>query len=147
MPRRQETIEIHCDPEAVFDLVHDYARRLQWDPFLREARIIGGASEAASGVTTRCVAHNGLAMETVYVSFNRPHHAAVKMTAGPAVFGSFAATWSQETVRPGVTRVVYQFHLTGRPRWLRWIVDPLLCWVFSCETRRRLVALKKALEK
>jgi hypothetical protein len=146
MPRRQETIEIHCDAEAVFDLVHDYARRLEWDPFLREARILGEASEAARGVVTRCVAKNGLAMETVYVSFDRPRCAAVKMTAGPAVFGSFAATWRQEAVQPGVTRVVYEFHLTGRPKWLRWIIDPVLRWVFSWETRRRLAALKKALE-
>jgi hypothetical protein len=147
MSRRQETIEIQRDPEVVFDLVHDYAHRLQWDPFLSEARILGGAAEAAPGVTTRCVARNGLAMETVYVSFNRPHTAAVKMTAGPAIFASFAATWRQKTVRAGVTRVVYEYHLTGRPRWLRWLVDPLLCRVFSWETRRRLVALKKALEK
>ncbi len=163
MPRRQETVEIHRDPEAVFDLIHDYAQRLEWDPFLREARILGGAKEAARGVATRCVARNGMAMETVYVSFNRPHSAAVKMTSGPVIFGSFAATWRQGPVldaftnitaerdengsRPGVTRVVYEYHLTGRPRWLRWIVDPLLCWVFSRESRRRLAALKKALER
>jgi ribosome-associated toxin RatA of RatAB toxin-antitoxin module len=146
MPRRQETIEIHRDAEVVFDLVHDYARRLDWDPFLREACILGEATAAAKGVVTRCTAKNGLAMETVYVSFDRPRCAAVRMTAGPAIFASFAATWRQESAQPGVTRVVYEFHLTSRPRWLKWIIDPLLCRVFSWETRRRLAALKRALE-
>ena len=116
MPRRQESIEIASEPETIFDLIHDYARRLEWDPFLCEARILGGASEAAAGVVTRCTARNGLAMETVYVSFQRPYRAAVRMTNGPAIFASFAAMWSQDLVRPGVTRVVYEFHLTGRPR-------------------------------
>jgi hypothetical protein len=85
-------------------------------------------------------------METVYVAFKRPRSAAVKMTRGPAIFDSFAATWSQDLVRPGVTRVVYQYHLASRPRWLQWLIQPILCWVFSRETRRRLAALKKAIE-
>ena len=62
MPTRRETIEISGEPEAIFDLVHDYSRRLDWDPFLRDAQILGGASEAGTGVLTRCVARNGLAM-------------------------------------------------------------------------------------
>ena len=37
MPTRRETIEIQAEPEAIFDLVHDYSRRLDWDPFLRGA--------------------------------------------------------------------------------------------------------------
>jgi hypothetical protein len=53
MPTRRETIEIQGEPEAIFDLVHDYALRLHWDPFLREAQILGGAAEAGPGVLTR----------------------------------------------------------------------------------------------
>jgi hypothetical protein len=145
--RSRETIEIRGAPEAIFDLVHDYGRRLDWDPFLREATILGGADEAGGGVLTRCVAHNGLAMETVYVSFIRPRSAAVKMTRGPAIFAAFAASWNQEEVEPGLTRVVYQFHLAARPNWLRWLFDPILNWVLARETRKRLAALKKTIER
>jgi polyketide cyclase/dehydrase/lipid transport protein len=32
----EAAIEIRASPEAIFDLIHDYARRLEWDPFLKE---------------------------------------------------------------------------------------------------------------
>jgi hypothetical protein len=34
---REETILIDASPESVFDLIHDCKRRLEWDPFLKEA--------------------------------------------------------------------------------------------------------------
>ena len=91
-------IDIRARPEAVFDLIHDYARRLDWDPFLREARLLDGATSAGLGVKSLCTARGGfagLAMETVYVSFDRPNVAAVKMTKGPAVLEAFAASIRQ----------------------------------------------------
>jgi len=84
----EAAIEIRARPEAVFDLIHDYARRLEWDPFLKEACLLEGAEAAGRGVKARCTARNGfggLAMETIYLSFDRPAVAAVKMTKGPAV--------------------------------------------------------------
>ena len=39
-------IDIHAPPEVVFDLLHDYSRRLDWDPFLREARLLNEAMVA-----------------------------------------------------------------------------------------------------
>jgi hypothetical protein len=37
---REETILIDASPESVFDLIHDYKRRLEWDPFLKEATLL-----------------------------------------------------------------------------------------------------------
>jgi len=45
-------IEIRASPEAVFDLIHDYGRRLEWDPFLKEACSLEGAEAAGLGVKT-----------------------------------------------------------------------------------------------
>ena len=79
-------IDIQAAPDAVFDMIHDYDRRLDWDPFLRKAHLLNDARVADIGVESRCVARRavgGLAMDTVYVSFTRPSVAAVKMTRGP----------------------------------------------------------------
>ena len=38
---REESILIEASPESVFDLIHDYKRRLEWDPFLKEATLLG----------------------------------------------------------------------------------------------------------
>jgi uncharacterized protein YndB with AHSA1/START domain len=146
----EAAIEIRASPEAVFDLLHDYARRLQWDPFLKEACLMEGAKAAGLGVKTRCTARNGfagLAMESVYVSFVRPKVAAVKMTMGPAVLESFAASIRQEEVGSGMTRVTYRFNFSTRPRWLRAITDPIASALFEREVRQRLKALKSCLER
>ncbi len=146
----EAAIEIRASPEAIFDLIHDYARRLEWDPFLKEACLLEGAKAAGLGVKARCTARNGfagLAMETVYVSFDRPRVAAVKMTRGPAVLGTFAASLRQEDVGSGMTRVTYLFNFSTRPRWLRAIADPIAAALFRREVRGRLEALKRHLER
>ena len=71
----------------LFRLTQDYDHRLDWDPFLKEARLVGGAQTAGIGVRAWCVAKSGLGMETEYVSFNPPKTVAVKMTKGPAIIG------------------------------------------------------------
>ena len=146
----EAAIEIRASPEVVFDLLHDYARRLEWDPFLKEARLLDGAVAAGPGVKTLCTARNGfaaLAMETVYVSFDRPRVAAVKMTRGPAVLEAFAASIRQEEIGPGLTRVTYRFNFLTRPRWLRPLVGSIAAFLFRREMRRRLEALKCCLER
>ncbi len=142
-------IDIRAAPEAIFDLIHDYGRRLDWDPFLKEARLLGDASAAGPGVTARCTARNGflgLSMDTVYVSFDRPRVAAVRMTRGPSFLASFAASLRQQDRGGGVTRVTYRFQVSTRPRWLRALADPLAAALFRRETSARLAALKRHLE-
>jgi hypothetical protein len=146
----EAAIEICASPEAVFDLIHDYARRLEWDPFLKEACLLDGAKAAGLGVKTRCTARRkfaGLAMETVYLSFDRPRVAAVRMTRGPAVLETFAASLRQEDMGFGLTRVTYRFNFSTRPRWLRAIAGPIVSVLFRREVRQRLKALKSYLER
>src|SRR5262245_12802239 len=134
-------VDIAAPPEAVFDLIHDYDRRLEWDPFLCEARVLGGAREAGPGVRTLCRARKrsgGGAMETVYVSYQRPSVAAVKMVRGPFYLADFAASLRQSPLPGGSTRVSYKFHLASRPAWLRPLMEPVLAMVFRREPRRRL---------
>lgn len=138
----RRSIEIAADPEPLFALTQDYARRLDWDSFLREARLLDGAAGPAVGVRTWCVARSGLGMETEYVSFRPPHACAVAMTRGPWCCREFAGSWRFDPIAPGRTRVSFAYHLCGRPA----LLTGLLRMAFDRDTRRRLLALKRHVE-
>jgi len=145
----EESVVIAASPEEVFDLLHDYDLRLQWDPFLRQARLENGAMEAGLGVSTYCAARlrsGGLGMHTTYVSFHRPGVAAVKMTAGPWFLREFAASIVQKEISPRQTRVGYKFSFSTRPRWAAPVVEALFRILFRYETKKRLKRLKAYLE-
>lgn len=146
MPTIERAIEIGASAEELFDLTQDYGRRLLWDPFLREARLVGGATEAGVGARAWCVSQLGMGMETEYVSFRRPRVVAVKMTRGPAILASFAGSWRFQELAPGRTRVIFRYALTARPARLRRLLDPILCRVFANDIADRLRDLKRVAE-
>ena len=118
------SVEIRASSEAIFALTHDYARRLEWDTLLKEARLLHGAERAGVGVKSLCVGKNrlfGMGVETVYIKFEPPTAAAVKMTRGPWIFENFAASIRHEPAGPDATRVTYRGHVSTRPRWLGWL--------------------------
>jgi ribosome-associated toxin RatA of RatAB toxin-antitoxin module len=141
-----QSIVIAASPEELFSLSQDYQRRLEWDPFLKSAELMGGATEAGVGVRAWCVAHSGLGMETEYVSFHPPRTCAVKMTRGPRLIRSFAGSWRFEKLSDTETRVSFRYNLQAQPRWLAWLLGPIMRWIFARDTRKRLAALKRAVE-
>jgi hypothetical protein len=150
MSRVRCAVEVAAPAAALFALSQDYRHRHRWDPFLREGHLLDGAQSPAVGVRAWCVAHNGLAMETTYVSFQPPTVVAVKMTQGPRIISSFAGSWrfTPLPARTGPTRtqVVFRYQIAGRPRWLSFLLDPLLAAFLRWETTRRLLAMKRAVE-
>jgi ribosome-associated toxin RatA of RatAB toxin-antitoxin module len=143
----EESLVIDAEPAALFRLSQDYARRLAWDPFLRSAELVGGAREPGVGVRALCVSRGGWAMETEYVSYNPPRATAVKMTSGPRILRSFAGSWRFEEVAPGRTRVGFRYSLDVRPGALAPLLGPVVGRMFARDTRRRLHALKDAVER
>ncbi len=149
MPRESVELEIACPAEEVFDLLHDYERRLEWDPLLSRADIIDGSPAAAKGVKTRCVGtwrSGGLGLETEYISFDRGRVAAVSMCRPAPFFARFVATIDHRTLSEGRSVVRYIYSFQARPRSLRWLLEPIMNAVLRFETRRRLHALKSFLE-
>lgn len=137
---------IPAPSSAVFDLVHDYTRRLEWDTLLQAAYLADGHTEAALGATSVCVGRKALgsiALKTQYVVFNRPHVAAVKMVNRPPFFRSWAASIRHEDVGDGTSRMTYKFHFISKPKMLRLLLDPVMERIFKWETRKRLEALQK----
>jgi ribosome-associated toxin RatA of RatAB toxin-antitoxin module len=143
--RFEQSAVVHGAPEVVFALTQDYSARLKWDPFLREAVLLNGATEPRVGVHAWCVARSGIGMETEYVSFTPPRIAAVKMTRGPKILETFGGAWEFTPIDGGRTKVVFRYQLRARPRWLAWLIEPVARLWFSRETRLRVVALARAL--
>ncbi|WP_452599193.1 SRPBCC family protein [Pontimicrobium sp. MEBiC01747] len=104
-----ETIEIKCTPEFAFNYTQDYNKRLTWDTFLKQADLIEGASEANKGVKAYCVAKNGLAMTTEYITFNKPKATAIKMIKGPFMFKTFLGSWSFKSLQTNLTEVIFLY--------------------------------------
>jgi len=130
--------------ERVFSLTQDYERRLLWDPFLREARLVDGATRAATGAKAWCVSKGGFGMETVYISFHPPGLAAVRMTRGPAALRSFAASWRFFDLGNGKTNVCFKYFLKLRGPFA--LLTPLVARIFEYDTKRRLEALQRYFE-
>jgi ribosome-associated toxin RatA of RatAB toxin-antitoxin module len=143
----EEWVEIDASPEELFQLSQDYGRRLEWDPFLRSANLVGAVNQAGLGVRAICVSTSGWGMETEYVSFHPPRVAAVEMTRGPWFLERFAGTWRFEAIGEGRTRVLFRYHLRAWPRWLAWALTPILARAFERDTLTRLQALKVAVEE
>ncbi|MCX6606862.1 MAG: SRPBCC family protein [Acidobacteria bacterium] len=148
------SVEIEASCGAVFDVIHDYGIRLRWDTLLSKACIVDeGVTVAGVGVKTLCVGRamfGEVGVETVYVSFQRGRVAAVKMTRGPWFLEDFAASMVHAGIPSSVgerSRVTYSLRIAARPRWLRFVMNPILRVVFRVETGRRLAGLKRYVEK
>ena len=63
----EHSVEIAAPAADLFALTQDYGRRLEWDPFLRSAELLGGVTGPGVGVRAYCVAHSRLGMETEFV--------------------------------------------------------------------------------
>jgi len=141
---------IPASAEAVFALVHDYTRRLEWDTLLQEAYLEPEFSEAAHGAISVCRGKpilGGFALRTQYVSFEKGKVAAVKMLNQPPFFDSFAASIRHFAISEDESEIIYKLNFTAKPKWFRWFLHPLIGRIFEWETRKRLGALKKFLSK
>jgi Polyketide cyclase / dehydrase and lipid transport len=134
----------------VFDLLHDYYQRLKWDTLLSAAYLTDGHTQAGLGATSVCVGRPALgriALKTVYVAFDRPRIAAVKMVNSPPLFASWAASIRHDDLGPATSRLTYTWTFSARPRWLAPLLEPVLGRIFHWETRKRLRALAAFLAK
>jgi ribosome-associated toxin RatA of RatAB toxin-antitoxin module len=147
VPVVQAQILVHRRQEAVFDLAQNYGARLEWDPFLRAIAFQEGATQADVGVRVWVRANNGLDMEVVYVSMQRPRCVAMKMIRGPFFFERFAGTWRFDREDDERTRVTFRYGFATRWSWLRPALDRVIHAVFLRDIRARLEGLKRAAER
>lgn len=155
MPRLAESKTFNAPPEVVFAAINCYERRLEWDTLLRDAEVLSASGEVvprdtplAAGMSVRSHARmlaGGVVMETRYVSCEFPR-ATIEMTAGPWFFQSFQAVATLEATASGGTVWHGEYEFKCKPAWLRWIIEPVVTWIFQRETRLRVGGLKRWLE-
>ena len=147
MPRGSHSIRIQAPAQAVFDLIHDYDRRLDWDSMLSEARLL--SATAGLGARSRCVGSwkcFWLPIESTYVSYEHGKVAAVKMDNRPLFFDEFAATIRHDDLAAGESTATYIYHFRAKPRWLGWLFEPIMNAFLNREVKHRLNSLKSYLE-
>src|SRR5262245_6846203 len=146
MPHGAVSQVIPAPCAAVFDLVHDYQRRLEWDTLLSSASLVDGNTRAELGATTLCVGRGWLrmiAMKAQYVAYDRPRLAAVKMVNSPPFFASCGASIRHEALDSDQSRITYTWTFTARPRWLAFLLEPIMNRIFAWEAAKRLAALRE----
>lgn len=149
MPRESLSIEINAPGTAVFEVIHDYDCRLEWDTMLREARLLNGATAAGPGVRSRCVGTwKGafLPLETEYIRFEPGRVAAVTLTNRPPFFDHFAATIRHDPINASRSRTTYTYFFRARPHFLAQFLEPIMNMMLKREVRNRLRALRHFLE-
>lgn len=104
----EKSIRIQRKREIIFDFTQNYARRLEWDTFLKKAVLIN-VDKAAKGVKAWCVSKYGLGMETEYVSFNRPKVTAVTQSKKSLLFKSFSGSWRFGKLNENSTEVIFTY--------------------------------------
>ncbi len=144
MPHGSMTAVIQAPSTKVFLLFHDYDKRLEWDTLLRAAYLTDGWKTAQLHATSVCVGRVGLggfAVKTRYISFKPPFVAAIQLVNHPPFFETFAATIRHRDLENGKSEIEYLYSFRARPKWLRWLLHPLMSLIFRYETRKRLEAL------
>ena len=149
-----ESIVIDRSSAEVFDVVHDYGIRIDWDTMLRRAEVIG-SHPPGKGVVTVCTARwylGGFAFRTRYVTFVRPRLAAATLLRPYFIFENWSASirHRDRPVQPGTdvagSELTYTLTLSCRPRWAARPLEAIAIAMFARETRRRLRALKRYVE-
>ncbi len=118
--------------------------RYRWDPFVREQRLLDGATVPGKGVRTWTRSRHGLVMVSEYVTFRPPTHVGMRMVDGPGFFQSFSGGWNFVERPDGRTQATWRYNFTCRPAWIRPVADRLGSWLLGRDIRRRIAAFARA---
>jgi hypothetical protein len=114
---------------------------------LHLAELTEGHVRAGPGATSLCVGKGWLGrigIATVFVTWQEGTLAAVRMINEPPFFAGFAASIRHQDNAGGST-ATYRLTFRAKPRWLRWVMEPVMLWVLRLETKKRLRALAEFL--
>jgi Polyketide cyclase / dehydrase and lipid transport len=145
MRHRRLEFDMPASADAVFDVFHYHAWRSRWDSLVHASRVVGGAPCPFVGAVTENGGGGwlrGLSMRTQFVSFDRPRVAAAKMLGRSFPFKEWAASMRHESLGDNSSRMVYTYRFIAGPAPARWLVEPLVQWLFDRETKRRFARMR-----
>jgi hypothetical protein len=144
VPRVESTVTVALPPERAFALSQTYGElRYRWDPFVREQRLLDGATAAGKGVRTWTRSRHRLRMVSEYVTFRPPTHVGMRMVTGPWFFRTFSGGWNF-TPAGGGCEATWRYNFTIRPAWLAPVADRIGVRLLGRDIRRRLDAFAAA---
>lgn len=148
MAHRRFEFDMPAPADVVFDAFHFHVWRARWDSLVGSARVVGGAPCPFVGAETENSGGGwlrGLSMRTRFVTFDRPHVAAASMVGRSFPFSRWAASMRHRDTQPGHSVLIYVYTIESGPKALRWLLEPVVAWVFARQTQRRFARLREFL--
>jgi hypothetical protein len=145
MAHRRFEFDMPAPSGVVFDTFHYHLWRARWDSLVGQARVVGGAPCPFVGAETENTGGGllrGLSMRTRFVTFDRPHVAAATMVGRSFPFSRWAASMRHRDTAPGHSVLIYVYTIESGPRALRWLMEPVVAWVFARQTQRRFARMR-----
>ena len=125
MPVVESSVVVPVAPDVAFAVSQTTGDiRMKWDVFIREQRLLGGATVPAVGVQTLTVSRRGLRMVSEYVSYRPPTSVGMKVTKLPWFFEKLGGGW-RFAPHPDATLATWKYNFSCRPR----LIAPLAEWI------------------
>ncbi|MEO6678879.1 MAG: hypothetical protein ABIO21_16055 [Pseudomonas sp.] len=131
-----------------FEAFHNHTVRMQWDTLLSRAGVEGGGIRPYIGAITFNEGRGWkryFSMRTRFVNFQPGQVAAALLVEPEGVFAWWAASMRHRDLGDNTSELIYTFSVRLRPRWLGWMLDPLVNRIFEHETRQRFAAMAEYL--
>ena len=134
--------------EVVFDVFHYHCWRARWDSLVERTRVsdgspcpyVGAVSDNSGAGLLR-----GLSMRTEFIAYDRPRMAAAKMLGRSFPFTRWAASMKHEAIGPQRSLLIYTYTIEAGPAPLRWLMEPVVTWIFAAQTRKRFARMRNFL--
>lgn len=134
------TFPMPARADIVFDAFHYHEWKREWDSLVHDTQVQDGARCPSVGAITENAgagALRTLSMRTRFIQYDRPRLAAATMVGRSFPFAHWAASMRHEPVGPDQSLLVYTYTFQTGPKPLRWLMEPLVNWVFIRKTRDR----------
>jgi hypothetical protein len=127
MPVVESSVVVPVTPDVAFAVSQLTGEvRMRWDVFLREQRLLDGATVPGVGVRTLTISRRGLRVVSEYVSYRPPTSVGMKVTELPWFFDKLGGGW-RFAPHPDGTLATWKYNFSCRPAWLA----PLAEWIGS----------------
>ncbi|NWB84340.1 MULTISPECIES: hypothetical protein [Pseudomonas] len=144
MKQRRISLIMPSSAAEAFEAFHNHSVRRQWDTLLSHAAVEGGGNHPYIGAITINQGRGWkrlFALRTRFVNYLPAQVAAAVIVEPAGCFEWWAASMRHRDIDDATSELIYTFSVRLRPRWLGWVLDPLVNRVFEWETRQRFAAM------
>lgn len=148
MAHKKMEFPMPANEAVVFDAFHYHLWRSRWDSLVSATHVLGGAPCPFVGAITDNAGAGslrGLSMRTQFISYDRPRVAAASMIGQSFPFTKWAASMRHRSAGQQQSVLIYTYSFEAGPPWLRWLLAPVVDWIFTWQTRRRFARLHEFL--